>query len=375
MLPFVRMLEYGNVAPVKSNIELYGTNACFFLFNKDTNILYGMGSSGSLLGLGGFAVYNNFVQVASNVKRIITDIDGGSSLFIYQGLDDRLYATGNSISMENGPTGTNYTVWTDITSIFSKTVFVNDIKHVQAYYNVKVNVVMQDGSLYCMGKNQPLGTEATGCFGNNTSVGSTRTLVKIPIENVTYAYGNMYLQSNGDLYCCGVNNKFQYGNGTITASSSLVKVAGGVKTMSGSYQCNYYISNSNDLYVCGTQFRTDFGNEMGTGSTTVNQNWSLLQPNVRSMATNIGNMSLHYIIDSNLVYGCGYNVYGWFGTGAEDHTYIPTQPNPLPTVGDNTGIIRNNNASILFSEDKLLISGRFPDGTTVLVYTEIAYPF
>lgn len=373
MIPFARILNYGNtVVPAGSDIEIYSTTNSLFVFRKSTQQLYGMGSSGNSLGLNNPLAVNSLTLLSNNVERVISNIDGGVNFFMYLSTDGKIYAAGTDQFMTNGVAGNAYNTWTDISSIFTA-VNIPDIKGAQCYYGDKLNLIMNDGSLYCAGTND---VTKDASFGTGNNVGTNRVLAKVPITNVVAVDGNMYLQSNGDLYACGTNTYYQYGNNSTTSSASLVKVASNVREIGSGYRCNYYINNLNELRVCGSAFSLGTGNEMGTGAITVNRTWVKVADGVANMTTCRGNMALHYILQSGTLLSTGYNTNGCFGIGAgSPNTIVPVGAIPQPPTSSNSQISRGNIFTTVTTDTGVYIAGKCGDVVVTNSFIPLTLPW
>lgn len=352
MIPFARVLKYGNKIAPKQAPLVYGAANAQFYFDPKTNKLYGMASNGNYIGLPTGS--SQYTLCASNVKRVLSNVNGGASFFLYEDLDGKIWGVGNP----NNLYGTGYSqvaVWTDYTSTFSN-VNINDIKDVQCYYDYKTNVVMNNGDLWCMGMND---VTKNASFGNGTNVSSPGVLVKVTTD-VAKASGNMVLKTNGELFITGTNAKYQYGNGTTIGSNSLTKLVNGVKDITIGYTCNYYLDVNGRLNVTGTALNGSLGNEMGTGTSYIVTGWTLIDTNVESMMTCIGNISLHYSKTDGKLYFTGYNPNGSGGVGSGS-TNVRTPMICNPQIGwDSSCIFSRSNANMIYSKpDGLYFSGAY----------------
>ena len=311
MIPFARVLKYGNVVAPPGAADVYSAAFAQFLFDADANKLYGIGT-GDSIGLNNSTAYNQWTLCASDVKRVLSNIAGGANFLLYESLDGRIFGCGNPNSIYSGGTGMGtVTVWTDFTSAFNN-VTISDIKDVQCYYDYKTNVIMNNGDLWCMGLNDA--TKMTS-FGNGNNTSSPGSLVKV-LSGVKKAAGNYYLMQDGSLYCTGTNAKYQYGNSSTNGGAGLTKVVNsGVVDIASGFSCGYYINDAGELYVTGSVLNHGLGNEMGTGANYVNPSWTKLASNVINMAVSIGTISLHYGLSTGDIYFTGYSLNGSAGTG------------------------------------------------------------
>lgn len=359
MIPFARIVKYGNNIKPKEPLQVYATSNAQFIFDAGNNNLYGMAQNGSHIGLTTGTIYKDYTLCASNVKRVLSNINGGANLILYEDLSGKIWGVGNqgSIYTGTGSPSTTVTNWTDFTSAFSN-VNISDIKDVQLFYDVKTNVVMNNGDLWCMGQND---MTKTASFGNGTNVSSPGVLVKV-LTGVTKASGNMYLTKTGEILATGNNSKYQFGYPSVSRSNLISVVSSGAKAVDVGYTCSYYIDASNNLYVTGTSLGASFGNEMGTGTTTVNTVWTLLAPNVQSIAVSVANIGLTYATTDGKLYSTGYNSNGVLGIDSSvSQITTPQICVPQITWNDKCMITRSNSNCIYSTSTGIFLSGLYWD--------------
>lgn len=354
------MLEYGNKAPVKQYILGGGGNSTL-IFNPGTNTLYGRGLTGYEIGLTNDIAYNNFVKVASNVKRLLTTRCGGSRFNAYLSTDDKIYFAGNDASMRGSNTVVNvYNGWTDKTAMFLNAgIQPDNVKEIQAWYDLKMNVVTNDGNLYCAGKNN---ITAQTSFGTGNNNDSNYTLVKVPLSNVKTTDGNMYLTNAGELYMTGINDKYQYGDGSNVGTTGLKKIVfSGVVDIKTGYQNSYYLSTDNIMYGCGRQFNPIYGNEYGTGAggPYTYTSYINMRTNVVKIDSCRGNMNTMCITSDNKLYSTGLNASGMFGTGNDLNTVVFTASIGDLLIADpeNVQSVRTNSGTTILSAGRLFQAG------------------
>lgn len=177
MLPFVRMLEYGNIIPGPAGrFKIYSSDS-MYLHDTYTNKLYA--SSATSDGTGTGIASNKFILCAENVKRVLLE-DNSSDCQLYEEKGTgKVFITGNTKAF----TGVNdsKTLWTDCTTwITSSGINVSDIKYMSSFYNMKVNLITNDGTLYCCGANN---ISNISSFGDGTNINSFNTFKRIGYYN------------------------------------------------------------------------------------------------------------------------------------------------------------------------------------------------
>ena len=357
MLPFGRMLEYGNIKPsTNERFKIYSASSAFYLHDTLTNKLYATSYATSGSGTG--KREPKFVLSAINVKRIMLD-DNSSAACIYERMDGRFFMTGTTRIM-SGSNTTPYEVWTDITSFMNTSgVSSDDIAFMSSYYDYKINLVTKDGRLFCSGVNSTTTESSFGDGTNNPAVNTFRRITSI--SNVKYAVGNYYVLNDNRLYVTGTNSKYQYGDGTTSGGPSLKLITTDAKYVQAGYQNMYYINTKNELIVSGTQFGSAYGNEFGTGGTSstppvIYSTGTRTLNNVSALYACVGNMATHVVIGETL-YSAGNNQLAQFGNGDLKPTY--SYVTSLNGVKEGYQFCRANLGSLFMTNDgRLVYAGR-----------------
>ena len=379
MIPFARMIKYGNVVTPPAQIEYMlssGENSYLF-FDPITGNLYVRGAGKDV---GSATVYNVFTLTATNVKRILTTRGGGSVFHAYLSNDNKVYFTGNDACVKGSvSTTTAYVNWVDKTSMFTSAgISLDDIKYIQAFYNLKLNVVMKNGDLYCCGKNNT-GTKSS--FGTGTNVDSNYTFVKVPLSDVKHADGNLYLTNDGSLYRTGTNDQYQYGNNTTVSSPGLTKIVdSGVIDIYQGFQSSMYIDSTGVLYGCGVQFGTSYGNEFGTGTggPYTYKTFTSLHSDSVMVSGCIGNMGTCIVTNNNILYSTGLNSNGSFGNGSTANASTWVMGNNVNIdLNTRTIVARANQGTMVWSNGKLYQAGiRYGTGLGIdSVFAEVPLTF
>ena len=262
MLPFGRMLEYGNKKEVLSikKVQVGGTSLAIL---TSTGKLYmrGTNNSGQFgIGVPGDATIRDWTLCLEDVDNFWTD----TAMSIVRKTDGTLWCSG-SLRFQNS-NGSN-TLWTPIPSAWllntgGKTGL--DIKDIRFTFYDSL-VLFNDGTLYGSGFN--VSTAIPGGGGSR--------LGKITSNGVntfsTIACGQtftMALGTDGYWYRAGSNSNGQFGTGN-TSNLSVFTMYSGLGTLTdctGGYNTSH-VTNSSSIWGCGEQT----GNSAMTGVTSGNQ--------------------------------------------------------------------------------------------------------
>lgn len=218
MLPFVRMFEYGNIAPAAPSIKkidgsqlhvglLYGTGK-MYMRGQGFNYKLGTGNANN--------VYDGWVSVPYSVA----DFWACGYGTLLRSTDNKLYACGRFFASFFGQTG-SYLNWTEVTHLFVG-IDVSGIKNIK-FTNYSSDgstlILMQDGSLYGFGSNifSELGT------GNAGKV-VTPILISTGVSSIGSNGINtpsFHYIKNGKYYRCGVSNGSNLGSSNLTTFTVL----------------------------------------------------------------------------------------------------------------------------------------------------------
>ena len=201
MIPFARMIQYGNVVQQNKIVKIDNNVAAGVLLLSSTGDLYGFGPNGAYqLGLG----HNNAVTTPTLLFSGVKNFWSAGGDTVLQTTDDKFYAAGvgNIIDAAN----TSRHVWTDITYVFSA-VDISDIKKVDIKANC-LAVLTNSGNLYCAGYN---GYRAYN--SNNAIRYANLTLIRSDIVDIkgNYNLGLFTLRTDGKIYAGGYSTSGQLG--------------------------------------------------------------------------------------------------------------------------------------------------------------------
>lgn len=364
MLPFAIMNPYGNILP-KKDIKIYSHANGFLVHNISNGDLYGTSVYGYYIGINNVGNIPTLTLTATNVKRVFGANNNSNNGHMYQSNDNKIYVSGirTPITGEPSTVSNTYQVWTDITNMFTTAGIIPDnIVDISGYYNLKWTVITNDGSVYCVGKNN---NSSQSSFGNSTNVDSFNAFTKInnfPAgTQIVRNAGNYYLSSTGILYGTGTNANYQLGNNSTTSITGLLQIRTGVSDVYTGYQNCYAIDTNNSVYGCGTQFGQQYGNEFGSGGSTtspslvVNRTFQLMSTDCKYFSCCVGNMATHIIKSDNILYSTGNNALYQMGNGNNNPLFVYTS---IINVSSDAQLVRSNVGSLLFTDGKLYYSGR-----------------
>lgn len=327
MLPFVRMLEYGNIKPKPAEVvEIYGqyTHAAIKM-STGTYYIRGTGTKGQL-------GYGNYVN--------------------------------------------NLTSWRKITPPASDT---NPILGI--YLGYEISYMWTSQALYVCGSMRSMGMGTSYNLPSWSTYGLPSGYSTSDIKKINASQDDTYvLMNNGDLLAIGMNSYGEFGNGTLTASSSFIRVNTNVKDIfvCGAKASAWLIKNDN------TVWRSGYGlnGELVNGSKTNIRTWTqLVLPSgktIKDFSTQ-GFCIVMLLTDtstSNIEFWFGgFMRYGNAGNGATGAYMTLTQNTNVSMIGvmdsffvskaqtDSLTIIKNSTGSLFYAGNNVFRPmGESPDG-------------
>ena len=352
MLPFARMVRYGNVVAAKNHIKMVATGTGFFFVLSSTGDLWASGDN----------TYHQFgtthtTSYFGTYLKIDTNIDG-----IWASTNFSVMKKRNGTFWYCGLGGIHntQTEWEQITAFGD--LDPNDIVDVYCSFNM-VHFKNSTGNLYAIGMN---GNSNAGTgIGAGTQV--TECTLVPNITNVKYMVytstaGTVFaLTNDGKAYGWGRNANGELGQGNNTAISTPKLIESGVDSVFSGYSALGYTAGS-WVRTAGNQIYGQLGN--GNYSTQhVNQmtfnavNFNVVPPGTIPIYRSGGEFNMG-IVTSAGIYAAGYST-GLFGTGVASGT-----GNALFTKGvvpflmsDIIGANTMSQTSCIYSTDKLYQSG------------------
>lgn len=324
MLPFVRMFEYGNsrIVPYIKRIEI-GLSSSFpnmVLLSSGDAYIGGYNDSGQL---GNGTKNNLFRQMIKINATGIQHISCSASSSMYVSEDNKIYLAGDRAIQNVGGSASGYTVYTNVSSLFS-TINIADIKKIVC--DINTIVLLKNGDLYGIGLNR------YGEFGLGSTGYKTFTKIASDVMDATCtAQVCVYMKNDGTLWGAGRNASYVIqtsteggvNNDSITTFRQIfstvsepilqVKVADSTVTAFTAFKA----------YSCGTNGSGGFG-DGNTTNTNTNTSGVMITVNLnneckRSSALDIvyrtQNAISMYVDVNNKLYSTGYNFNGSLGLG------------------------------------------------------------
>ena len=335
MIPFVRILNYGNVLAKIEIVDVVTTYGNVFVIYSDGKI-YGMGDNSSgELGQGN--TLDNYRNVWAEITvPNIKYITCAQSSIVYVTKDNKVYYTGSNLIFAST---SNVTVPTDITSRFSTFNLSED----EVMCGSRGMFVLRaNGDLYACGQ----GTNASASQYGNVGLGSaSSSTFKLLASGVRDVYSSIsgaseasfYIKTNGDLYSTGRNGYGACGVGFASEQPTFTKV----NTVFDSAIAGIFCSNSassvctvnGTIYSCGSRSGAQYGDGVtnGSTSTTFLKNNVVNITSVVQFSKSFFNNDANYIGSPSGVYCSGADYYGQFGFGNTAYTLYWTYTNQ-PTI-------------------------------------------
>ncbi|AFC21448.1 regulator of chromosome condensation [Cronobacter phage vB_CsaM_GAP32] len=360
MLPFSRIIQYGNIAPAPGHIiKVQGSkfNQSNTIFLTSTGNLWAIGSNNSgMFGTGSSTALTQWTLIATNVKNFWCDsISSPGGVLLYITNDNKWFSSGIATAL--GINASSVMVFTDRTNIFGAVTYDN-IKYLQLTYE-NINIVMKDGSMYTGGANGDgrlgLGNTNFGTFALRTDIGSVIQKARFNTTGTFYI-----LRTDGTLAGSGNSTVFQL-NPNVTRSTFINLNTEVLDFYVGTN--NYFTKKIDGIYVAGTNNSGQNGNGSTAGTVTV-----------PTLVTSIGNPDYIYSAYNSAVayYNStgefkywGDNTQGKIGTGSTSSYNVPTLHDKvlLPefshdeTIYNDGWFINSSNSYILGTDNMIYVAG------------------
>ena len=241
MLPFVRILEYGNTAPVPEKIKkvVAGYDNLYVLYGNGS--LYGCGlNTYQQLNIAGSTTQKNWVLIADGVS----DAWAGAYNILYF-KDNKFIMHGTNVALGLGTT-TIPLGGLDVTSSFPDRSSISANGSIVYGRGMNTNGSVGAGSVY---------SQAT--FISVLNNGTNQVIDMFGNINNT-----VLLTSNGELRACGTSADGSIGNETGKWTSFGLKLSG-MKIMGGNGFSTLAYSGTN-MYHAGWQINGELGNGLDT---------------------------------------------------------------------------------------------------------------
>lgn len=306
MIPFARMLTYGNKAPgIKKltsstlHVGILGDNGKMYMRGTGTNYHLGTGNLDNVMDRWVEVPYSVDDCWLSNYGTIIRTKDG------------KLFSVG--LATMWGVPGL-HTDWTEVTSLLSP-LDIRNIKNIEmtaVSTNGSVLLLMNDNSLYGMGYNS----------GSVLGVSGIKTAPVLIDNDVSMIGGNQVSQNafhyikNGVYFRCGTNVTSNLGSsGNLTVFTPLILPEGSTALNFEIYNgaTKILVQESDDtysMYFSGSNSRFVRGDTDITGTLAVFTKLSPLIPLVANSLSNPGGVYVSIVFNHNGFYTAGSSTTG-----------------------------------------------------------------
>lgn len=363
MLPFVRMFDYGNVAPdpkpeFESRLQSnYG--ARYYLHTNGNLYWYGTGSLGQG-GNGSLDGSTTWLHVNTNVERYWCGVHG--TLAIKN--DGSIWYTGTNYPLPQIGANTNG-VWVNVTQHFTDFgVSPEDIKKV--YISSGIVVLLNNGKWFYCGGNQ------AGMFGYG-SAASVNNFTYSTIDNVidiSCSYNSTGLVRGDGTYWYAGYTLITGSTGTsITTMTQDTSISNAIMS-SNTYQSSYIFLGDGSMEVGSLNGKGDagVGNRNPVPMSTVVPNVNFPGPTKAvGSATNSAGASC-VVFNNNKLYQCGSNTSGQCGVGSNDPYVTTFTEMDLSNLEGRSvkGFVRDQSCTFIIDEDNNLYTCGLPSLSTVV---------
>lgn len=376
MLPFSRILEYGNTVEGKVNIVKYKRSLNYSAAIDSNNQLwwYGYNTYG---GSGSGDTDNVFSWRVTN--RNVTNIwTNQYNTTIVRTAEQKYYWCGQDSWYTGVWPGNAHTTWTEISFLSSK-----NVKHIeigQTYVIALIGTELYGCGLNYGGVFNGSSVVAIGTVSNWVKISSTYVVDEFLVSN-----DNVFIKTSNSLMACGTNSNLiisgSTSNTTVLTWTSILSIAPMTNNpLSYAFKASNYglvIRSSNlNMYVRGSTSNYQLANNVNTGVIGTTTLVSSLYPNAFTVDTMLytgsdaTNILLTMYVSAGKLYGGGTQVYGELGTGDKAVKQVPVEI-PLTINPDDPiiAIVGTQQTITIYTPTKVLISGRYHNGTAFVEST------
>lgn len=308
MIPFARVLKYGNTPAESPIIKVQSTDSeqpSIFVLRKNGDLYAtGLNSSnifGTNIAVG--SMVNTWVKILSNVRNFWVCSNGTVALTY----DNKMMFTGFYGILSPGSTGTSIG-WEDKSTTFS--IFqLGSINDIQMFGNGIA--VLHGAHLYFMGSNYDY------CMGSGGAKNSF-TLVLSSVKKFCYGRRSSFaLLINGNLMGTGWNGYGHLGTGSVTQLTTWTNIRTAVLDVMLSNRNSHILTSTGSLMGTGFQLDGAIGNGVVTNSYIQSYMHITNMPvdsKLFSSTDNTANISISGVISSGSnIYRTGQNNYAAIG--------------------------------------------------------------
>lgn len=304
MIPFARIVKYGNVLPVAPEVKkLNGSQLHVGLLYSTGNMYMRGNGSNYKLGTGNV---DNVLNGWVHVPYVVNDFWACVSGTLIRTNDNKLFCAGSYMGGYFGASG-SYLTWTEVTDLFVG-IDVQQIKNIEFTSSLTSGstlILMQDGTVYGFGMNSKSELGVSGKVVSPILIDSSVSAIgahKLGGSSFHYIKGGKY-------YRCGTSFVSNIGSSNLTTFTelSIVDDVISMQILRDNTQLLCRGSTGYSIYMAGSN-----GNDgRGVGGTTVYTTFRKIdltgfgvEPGELLFA-NAGNGYVNVSTDSTGVYTCG----------------------------------------------------------------------
>jgi alpha-tubulin suppressor-like RCC1 family protein len=328
MLPFARMVKYGNKVAPPSGVLKIATSFAHMAMLFDTNNLYlrGLGSQYRLGNDSQDVVQNGWVQCPYKVSNVWCLF----AATIILTTDGEFYLAGQMGYL--GVSANPVPGWTNITSRLSTIPGITTVQDIAssetAASNGSILILLSNGDVYGLGRNTGGELGVTGAQSTPIKIDSGVTMIA-----GTQSGGALHYVKNTQYYRCGSNANYNLGTTASKLSTFTVSpdISGSVIGISCStYTTSVLTSNRNNITVYSAGINTEYCLGIGYGDTKIIMSPFSATPAISGMVPDAGSMNNHSInysvmamTQNGKLYTCGSGVpLGWPVNTATDRSFF-----------------------------------------------------
>lgn len=359
MIPFARILDYGNEVTSKRTIKKVQFGGTHFVILDSTGVLWGSGANNVCqLGFSDRTItyYGTSVQIMEGVS----DVWAYNNYTLVKKLDGSFWYTGLAgindiittwIKMEN-----------EFGSVLPSTIIDVFCQHQMMHF--KDN----NGNLYAIGTNSNLNSGISGS-GALTALTAVSGITDVNYIEYTTAAGSVVaVCNNGDMYVWGRNANGEFGLGHTNAVLNPLLFTRNASMVGTGYSSSMYLNVNNALLSAGNQIYGQLGNGNVSSSHTNQLYYQIITykgdiTNIRPAHRGNGTFNMAFISDTG-VYSTGYKT-GIFGTNYSGTNGIGTFTKCTLNIDFTKirGLTASHLASCLYTDEEMYQSG---DGRWIL---------
>ena len=356
MLPFARMVKYGNVKPAPSGVLKIATSASHvgMLFDSGNLYLRGNGAQYRLGNDSTAYLQNGWIQCPYKVANVWC-LSAGTIILTTEG---EFYLAGQMGYL--GVVKSPVPGWTNITSILSTIPSLTTVQDIASTETVASNgtllIMLSNGDLYGIGSNTGGELGVSGAKATPIKIDTGVTMIA-----GTHFGGALHYVKNGQYYRCGNNASYNLGTSasklsTFTVSTDISGTVIGISCTQ--LTTSVLTSNNGNIRVYTAGINTDYCLGIGYGDTKVTMSPFSTTPEISGIVPDAGSMnnnSLNYFImamtQNGKLYTCGSGVpLGWpVSTASERSYYHQVQYEDMDVAPDVNAFSVQGGSGVLYA--------------------------